>query len=273
MHSSDSSDLSLLASGSQLLAEQPLSSTGAGGEDLSVSELSLSDRTVTFAKSKDPPTPPQEGAIEDEDVESKRASDRTRENKLQSDLFILKKLNASMTLFNEALDNTGSANERIARQLAQTDQLLNKYIKTLSRTEDFARLIFDDEWHGADADEDIIMQERREVEEKARREAEERALAARRERERLERETQARHQQEEKERLERERAERLAARGGIRGVRGTRASMRGMRGAAVVTRAAPAAGRGRIAVQTTTGRPTTTAGRASAIPGRGVRRS
>ncbi len=169
MHSSDSSDLSLLASGSQLLAEQPLSSTGAGGEDLSVSELSLSDRTVTLAKGNDLPTPPQEGALEDEDVESKRASDRTRENKLQSDLFILKKLNASMTLFNEALDNTGSANEvrtpvlfqdgkgihcdgqRIARQLAQTDQLLNKYIKTLSRTEDFARIIFDDEWHGADA--------------------------------------------------------------------------------------------------------------------------
>ncbi|KAK0485991.1 hypothetical protein IW261DRAFT_1453158 [Armillaria novae-zelandiae] len=234
MYSSDSSDLSLFASGSQLLSEQPLSSTGAGGEDLSASELSLSDQTITFSKSRDPPTPPQEGAIEDEDedAESKRASDRTRENKLQSDLFILKKLNASMTLFNEALDNTGSANERIARQLAQTDQLLNKYIKTLSRTEDFARLIFDDEWHGADADEDIIMQERREAEENARREAEERALAARRERERSERETQARYQQEEKERLERERAERLAARGGIRGVRGTRASMRGMRGAA-----------------------------------------
>ncbi|KAK0461075.1 uncharacterized protein EV420DRAFT_1530110 [Desarmillaria tabescens] len=252
MHS-DNSDLSLLASGSQLLAEEPLSSAGAGGDDLSVSELSLSDRTVT--------------------TESKRASDRTRENKLQSDLFILKKLNASMSLFNEALDNTGSANERIAQQLAQTDQLLNKYIKTLSRTEDFARLIFDDGWHGADADEEIIMQERREAEEKARREAEERALAARRERERLERETQIRHQLEEKERLERERAERLVARGGIRGVRGTRASMRGMRGASVATRAAPGTSRGRVAVQTTTGRPSSVAGRASAIPGRGIRRS
>ncbi|KAK0212649.1 hypothetical protein DFS33DRAFT_1283447 [Desarmillaria ectypa] len=271
MHS-DNSDLSLLASGSQLLAEQPLSSTGAGGDDLSVSELLLSDRTITFAKSNAPPTPPQ-GALEDEDTESKRTPDRARENKLQSDLFILKKLNASMSLFSEALDNTGSANERIARQLVQTDQLLNKYIKTLSRTEDFARLIFDDEWHGADADEEIIMQEQKEAEEKARREAEERALAARRERERLEREKQVRHQQEEKERLERERVERHAARGGIRGVRGTRASMRGMRGAAVATRAAPATVRGRIAVQTTTGRPSSATGRASAIPGRGVRRS
>ncbi|KAG7449500.1 uncharacterized protein BT62DRAFT_928224 [Guyanagaster necrorhizus] len=272
MHS-DSSDLSLSASGSQLLAVPPLSSIGTGDDDLSVSELSLSDRTVTFLKSNPPPTPTREEALEEEDVESKRASGRTRENKLQNDLFILKNLNASMTLFNEALDSTGSANERIAQQLAQTDLLLNKYIKTLSRTEDFARLIFDDEWHGADADEEIIMQERREAEEKARQEAEERVLATRRERERLEREAQTRHQQEEKERLERERTERLAARGGIRGVRGTRASMRGMRGAVVATREAPTTARGRIAVQTTTGRLTSAAGRASAIPGRGVRRS
>lgn len=34
-----------------------------------------------------------------------------REEKLQSDVFILKKLNASFELFNEALHDTGSANE------------------------------------------------------------------------------------------------------------------------------------------------------------------
>lgn len=49
---------------------------------------------------------------EDDSAEAKRIqAAKLREEKLQSDLFILKKLNASFELFNEALHDTGSANE------------------------------------------------------------------------------------------------------------------------------------------------------------------
>jgi hypothetical protein len=41
--------------------------------------------------------------------------------------------------------------QRIAKQLAQTDALLNKYVEILCRTEDVARLIFDEDWQGAEA--------------------------------------------------------------------------------------------------------------------------
>ena len=134
---------------------------------------------------------------------------------------------------------------------------MNKYVKILSRSEDFARLIFDEHWDGAEAvrspcistvylflihgygsqDEEIILREETEAAERARQEAEERALAAQREQERSEREEQERTAREERERLEREKKERGASRGGVRGVRGTRASMRGVRGAGAPTRA------------------------------------
>lgn len=39
----------------------------------------------------------------------------------------------------------------MAVQLEQTDALLNKYIDTLSRSEEFTRLILDEQWMGADA--------------------------------------------------------------------------------------------------------------------------
>ena len=44
-------------------------------------------------------------------VKDKREAARLREEKLQSDLFILKKLNAAFESFNDALEETGSANE------------------------------------------------------------------------------------------------------------------------------------------------------------------
>jgi hypothetical protein len=137
MYSTDSSDLTLPASGSRLLSESPLPSaphTGHGGNDLSLSELSLSDRTEIFQKpfsllarpEPEPSTPTRklgddgcdnadgqdEGNERDEDMErSKRHAAKLREEKLKSDIFILKKLNASFATFNEALENTGSAND------------------------------------------------------------------------------------------------------------------------------------------------------------------
>jgi hypothetical protein len=41
--------------------------------------------------------------------------------------------------------------QRVAAQIAETDALLNKYINILSKSEDVARLIFDERWHGAEA--------------------------------------------------------------------------------------------------------------------------
>ncbi|KAF8161116.1 hypothetical protein B0H34DRAFT_367043 [Crassisporium funariophilum] len=155
---------------------------------------------------------------------------KLREEKLQSDVFILKKLNASFELFNDALQATGSANERVAAQLEQTDALLNKYINILSKSDEYSRLIFDERWQGAEADEDALEEEARQVAEKTRREAEERAIRAQQEALRLEQENTEQSKREERERIEREKSER--ARGGVRGVRGNRASMRGMRGVA-----------------------------------------
>lgn len=131
--------------------------------------------------------------------------------------------------------------------------LLNKYVRILSKSEDFARLIFDEEWHGAEAvsrtylitlhltlnlyqDEEQIRLEQLAAEQRERGAAREKALAEQRERERREREEQERAEREEKERLAQAKKDRLASRGGVRGVRGTRASMRGMRGAAPSTR-------------------------------------
>jgi hypothetical protein len=40
--------------------------------------------------------------------------------------------------------------QRVAVQLEQTDALLNKYIGILSKSEEIARLIFDEQWQGAE---------------------------------------------------------------------------------------------------------------------------
>jgi len=39
----------------------------------------------------------------------------------------------------------------VAVQLEQTDALLNKYIGILSTSEEFSRLMFDEQWQGAEA--------------------------------------------------------------------------------------------------------------------------
>jgi hypothetical protein len=195
----DSADISLSASGSRLLSESLVfsSHTGIDTDDLSMSELSVADRPHVLEKRfslfasppSEPSTPRQEGHLtqheeegfdEEESSDSHEAEDkeaqkvhraRVREEKLQSDIFILRKMNASFALLNDALLETESANEvrnallplrwmirwahhgssqRIARRLEQTDALLNKYVEILSKSEDITRLIFDEEWHGAD---------------------------------------------------------------------------------------------------------------------------
>ncbi|KAJ7084418.1 hypothetical protein B0H15DRAFT_849116 [Mycena belliarum] len=215
---------------SRLLSESPFlpssfgssSHTGPGGIDLSISELSLSDKPPEVAADDD-------GALLQDSEEPERInkqSGKLRHEKLQDDLFILRKLNTSLAGYNEALSDIGTQNERIAAQLEQTEALLNKYVGILSGSEQVARLIFDEQWQGGDNDERIIVQEQIESEERARALKLERAAAAQREKERLEQEAQERINQTEREQAEKDRKERAASRGGVRGVRGTRASMR-----------------------------------------------
>ncbi|KAG6869118.1 hypothetical protein C0993_001683 [Termitomyces sp. T159_Od127] len=255
MDSLDSSDILFPASESQLLSQSLLPSSSSSrtgiGDDLSLSELSLTDRTPVAQKIFSLLAPTKESFIthpncsaDDEEVDvteetkqdkrggehDKRHAAKLYEDKLQSDIFILKKLNASFALFDEALQDTGSANQRVAMQLEQTDALLNKYISILSKSEEFTQLIFDQQWQGADADEEALEHERIAQIEEARRDAEEKALAKQQEEERRKREAQEQIEREERERverIEREKKEKAVVRGGIRGVRGTRASMRG----------------------------------------------
>ncbi|KAJ7770211.1 hypothetical protein DFH07DRAFT_806088 [Mycena maculata] len=234
-----SRDFILFTSGSRLLSESPLlpstsglsseSYTGPGGDDLSISELSLGDRTVTSVQGVEPgnetrPSNPEEAE------RIKKHSGKLRAEKLQNDAFNLKKLNAHLKSFNDALGDVGSQNETLAAQLEQTESLLNRYVSILSGSEEFARLVFDDQWQGAEADELIVAREQREAEERIRNIKAEREAAARREQERLEREERERADQKEREQTEKDRKEHAAARGGVRGVRGTRASMRATRG-------------------------------------------
>ncbi|KAJ6499268.1 hypothetical protein C8R45DRAFT_981732 [Mycena sanguinolenta] len=211
--------------GSRLLSETPLipsdsslSYTEPENNDLSISELSLLDKpeTANDAQSQHP-----------EDLEKiSKHNSKLRDEKLQNDAFVLKKLNAALSSFNEVLGDVGSQNDRVAAQLEQTEALLNRYVGILSGSEEFARLIFDEQWQGAEADEMAIDQEQREAEEKARKLEAERVAAAQREKERLRREELERAEKRERENAEKERSERAATRGGVRGVRGTRASMR-----------------------------------------------
>ncbi|KAF9071735.1 hypothetical protein BDP27DRAFT_500222 [Rhodocollybia butyracea] len=163
--------------------------------------------------------------------QNKRVKAKLREDKLHNDLSILRKLNTVFSSFNEALEDVGSANERISQQLVQTEGLLNKYMSILAKSEEVSQLIFDEEWGGADQDDEIIQGENEERVERARKEMEERALAEQRERERLENEAKERREREERERGEREKKE-VVVRGGrggsssgVRGVRATRASI------------------------------------------------
>jgi hypothetical protein len=139
MFSTDTSDITF-TSGSRLLSESPLlpssssslshSYTGPGGDDLSLSELSLAGRptprpsisvpfdlnqsvgyrpfnnnSVDGDEYKDGVEQPQN------DEQTKRQAAKTRDEKLQRDLFILKKLNSSFAAFNEVLKDTQTGTE------------------------------------------------------------------------------------------------------------------------------------------------------------------
>ena len=147
----DSPDVNATHSGSHLLSmDTPTftseSRTGPGGDDLSLSELSISNPDSIMSKPfsllanfnprtrpVDPTTPTRlnesevitedqqlasdskevEGDLEDErDAEViQRNAQEARDEKLKSDIFILKKLNAAFDLFHEALEETGDANQ------------------------------------------------------------------------------------------------------------------------------------------------------------------
>ncbi|KAI0630289.1 hypothetical protein C8Q77DRAFT_1160639 [Trametes polyzona] len=268
MDSFDLSNIQMPQSGSQLLAEptpdisSSSSRTGPGGDDLSLSELSLSERVQSKGMHRRPfsllarPPSPDESAVADEDAEegadgtmtqedaekAKRNAAKTREEKLQHDLFVLKKLNSAFEVYKDALRETKSSTDRVAIQLQHTNALLDKYVRILDKSDKITKLILDERWQGGEADEEQLDREEQEAEERARREEEERILAEQRERERLEREQREREERELRERLEREKAEaaKSAPRGsGVRGVRGTRASMRGMRGVSRVAAPTP----------------------------------
>lgn len=134
-----SSDFHISDSGSRLLSESLISGnssrTGHGGDDLSLSELSLQDRPLDpprrkFSLFAQPPSPQDadESAIADandeddvfggealndtmkpEDIEkAQRAAAKTREERLQHDLLTLKKINAAFDVYKEAMRETQS---------------------------------------------------------------------------------------------------------------------------------------------------------------------
>lgn len=130
--------------GSSILRQSPLfrsTHTGPGGADLSLSELYISDRSEDGTASKPFSLLPQRdahgrkpGHDESEAVypqdndeadnddgtitnKGKKSLDeaRTREERLQHDLFLLRKLNASFSLYNDALKDTKSSTEVLFR--------------------------------------------------------------------------------------------------------------------------------------------------------------
>lgn len=144
-----SSDFVVDESGSRLLSESLVHSsrsisTGHGGEDLSLSELSLSDppqpqsyRRRPFSLLARPRTPDTNGGAADESAlvddddgygdelnetvmqedaeKAQKAAGKTREERLQSDLYILKKLNAAFEVYKDALRETKTSTEVCTR--------------------------------------------------------------------------------------------------------------------------------------------------------------
>jgi len=151
-----------IASGQSILGfESPNISSGTSfsydnrEDDLSLSDLSLNDQTAIMSKPFSllarPESEPElrtpqrdrthsrnddEGTKDDlneevidqlEEEDKRKQAAKLREEKLQSDVFILKKLNASFEMFKEALEDTGSANE-VRNTLLLTPLLLTHYI-------------------------------------------------------------------------------------------------------------------------------------------------
>lgn len=107
-----------------------------------------------------------------EDADRTAIAAQSRDEKLQSDLFVLRQLNGAFAVYNDALREAQGGTEvspfhtdlfffsfshallphkRLAGQLEQTDALLNKYINILSKSEKVTQLIFDERWMGAEA--------------------------------------------------------------------------------------------------------------------------
>ncbi|KAF9227344.1 hypothetical protein BS17DRAFT_775337 [Gyrodon lividus] len=243
--------------------------TGPGGADLSLSELSLSDKPYSrdgprFSLLAPPPAQActysadqsaiaegdeyeEEGDVSADDdgaanntVIGRVAAEKAREEKLLKDLFILKQLNASFAVLNDALRATKSATQQVAEQLSQTDALLDKYAYILAKSESATRLIFDERWEGADADEELFVREREEALERTRVEREREDAARREAKERARREADEVAQREAEERVKQEAAAAASAKApargrgtgvvssGVRGVRGTRATATAM---------------------------------------------
>jgi hypothetical protein len=110
----------------RLLSESPLVGSSSGGLDLSssdlisVHDLSRGDRSQGEAGNDEDEVEKGEreeeegeGDGEDEEVQIRRArkAARTREEKLQNDLFLLKKLNSAFSLYTDALRTTQSSTE------------------------------------------------------------------------------------------------------------------------------------------------------------------
>jgi len=114
------------------------------------------------------------GEGEDEEAQIRRArkAARTREEKLQNDLFLLKKLNSAFSLYTDALRATQSSTEvgryhilttpvkadliglsfwyqRLKARLKDTNALLDRYIGMLDRSEAVTKLILDEKWQGS----------------------------------------------------------------------------------------------------------------------------
>lgn len=196
-----SSDFAVPNSGSRLMSESPLhanSSSNHSEDDLSLADLSLTERSQPrnlqrrpfslLAQPRFGDQTQDDSAVEDEDAVDPTAGDdpfdqtmtpeevervkklaaKTREEKLESDLFILRKLNSAFGVYQDALKETQSSTEvstpsddnpsvvilimqRVAEQLANTNALLDKYVNILSKSESMTKLILDERWDGADA--------------------------------------------------------------------------------------------------------------------------
>ena len=114
-----------IPSGSNLLSESPLgpshSRTGPYGDDLSLSEL---DQTVTYegpGADAGPSTPTRRAVDHDDEGDDsddpeaaekrRRLASKRREDKLQNDLFILRKLNSTFAALSESLQEAHEARE------------------------------------------------------------------------------------------------------------------------------------------------------------------
>ncbi|KAF8513103.1 hypothetical protein BU17DRAFT_77235 [Hysterangium stoloniferum] len=139
---------------------------------------------------------------------------RTREERLQHDLFVLKKLNASFSLYNNALKDARSSTENVSMQLERTDRLLNQYVHLLQNTEKNSKLDLEE-----------LERIRAEAVSKAEREREELERKAQLEQQRMVKEEEERKIREEREVKELLKKTSIP----VRGVRGTRGRVRTVR--------------------------------------------